>query len=190
VNGDGYADLLIGAPGAGGDIWKGQAYLYLGNGAGGRGVLARQMRSDGSGTQVQPWGLSHVMDTFQVRLTATDPMGRGRVKLQAQACPPGVPFGHAACLDHTSGAWTDVTATSPGVTLKETVSGLASGDLYRWRARVLYAPFHVTEAGITPPPNPAHGPWRRFLGQTFEADVRTGHHHDYLYLYLPLITRE
>ncbi len=32
----------------------------------------------------------------------------------------------------------------------------------------------MTEPGITPPPNPAHGPWRRFLGQAFEADIRTG----------------
>jgi hypothetical protein len=38
-------------------------------------------------------------------------------------------------------------------------AGLVSGGLYRWRARVLYAAFHVTEVGVTPPPNPAHGPW-------------------------------
>jgi hypothetical protein len=28
-------------------------------------------------------------------------------------------------------------------------------------------------AGSTPPPNPAHGPWRRFQAQAFEGDVRT-----------------
>jgi hypothetical protein len=53
------------------------------------------------------------------------------------------------------------------------VAGLKDGTLYRWRARVLYAPFTVTEAEITAPPNPAHGPWRRFLGQEMEADLRT-----------------
>jgi uncharacterized repeat protein (TIGR01451 family) len=37
----------------------------------------------------------------------------------------------------------------------------------------LYAPQTVTAAGITPPPHPAHGPWRRFLGQAMEADLRT-----------------
>jgi len=54
------------------------------------------------------------------------------------------------------------------------VSGLVASTLYRWRARVLYAPFSVVQPGITPPPNPAHGPWRRFQGQAFEADLRTG----------------
>jgi hypothetical protein len=69
--------------------------------------------------------------------------------------------------------WIDVTATLGGVLVSETVSGLTSDTLYRWRARVLYAPFGVTETGITPPPNPAHGPWRRVSAQAVEADVRT-----------------
>jgi hypothetical protein len=66
-----------------------------------------------------------------------------------------------------------VTATPGGVPLSTTVSGLTAETLYRWRARVLYAPFGVTETGITPPPNPAHGPWRRVSAQAVEADVRT-----------------
>jgi hypothetical protein len=65
-----------------------------------------------------------------------------------------------------------VTATPGGVLLSETLSDLAPDTLYRWRARVLYAPFGVTEFGITPPPNPAHGPWRRVSAQAREADLR------------------
>ena len=57
------------------------------------------------------------------------------------------------------------------MTLTETVPGL-HGDLHRWRARVLYAPYSVTQSGITAPPKPAHGPWRRLSGQAVEADVR------------------
>ena len=30
----------------------------------------------------------------------------------------------------------------------------------------------MTQAGITPAPNPQHGPWRRLSGQALEADVR------------------
>ncbi len=41
-----------------------------------------------------------------------------------------------------------------------------------WRARVLHARSSVTQTGITPPPNPAHGPWRRVSGQAVEADIR------------------
>jgi hypothetical protein len=36
----------------------------------------------------------------------------------------------------------------------------------------VYAPFSITEAGITEPPNPAHGPWRRLSAQANEADIR------------------
>jgi hypothetical protein len=30
----------------------------------------------------------------------------------------------------------------------------------------------VTQVGIKPPPNPAHGPWRRVSAQANEADIR------------------
>jgi DNA-binding transcriptional MocR family regulator len=52
-------------------------------------------------------------------MQATHPAGRGRVKLQVQACPSDVPFGHASCTSTLGSSWTDVTATSAGVTLTE-----------------------------------------------------------------------
>ena len=75
-------------------------------------------------------------------------------------------------LDKTSASWSDVTATAGGVALNEAVTGLTTDTLYRWRARVLHAPFTITAAGITPPPNSAHGPWRRVSAQADEADIR------------------
>jgi CSLREA domain-containing protein len=171
VDGDGYADAIIGGDGYGGD--QGRAYVYQGNGGGGRTVLARQARGDGGGTPVQAWGLSYAPDGFQVGMRATDPSGPGRVKLQVEVCPPGAAFGDGACTTHTGSAWTDVTAATGGVALTEGIARLNADTLYRWRARVLYAPYTVDQGGITPPPNPAHGPWRRWLGQAVEADVRT-----------------
>jgi hypothetical protein len=106
-------------------------------------------------------------------MAATHPMGRGRVKLEAEVCPPAAPFGDPSCSSQVSPSWIDVSPTPGGVLLSETISGLTGDSLYRWRARVLYAPLGVTEAGITPPPNPAHGPWRRVSAQAVEADVRT-----------------
>ncbi len=97
---------------------------------------------------------------------------RGRVKLEVEACPPGAPFGDVSCTTQVSASWNDVTATSGGVVLDEALTGLTANTLYRWRARVLHAPFTITEAGITPPPIPAHGPWRRLSGQANEADIR------------------
>jgi hypothetical protein len=172
VNGDGFSDVLAGATGTS------QVGLFHGNGkAGGnigRQVRVRQLRGDGSGTAVQPWGLSNDASAFQVRMDATHPGGRGRVKLQVEACSNGTPFGDQGCSTFTGPSWTDVGAVPIGVVLDQALSGLAQSTLYRWRARVLYAPFHVTEPNITPPPNPSHGPWRRLAAQSAEADIRIG----------------
>jgi hypothetical protein len=175
VNGDGYADVIVGATDFdAGEIDEGAAFVFLGNaGADGRMVLARQLRGVTGSIPVEPWGSSTVLDRFKLEMTATHPMGRGRVKLEVEICPPTAPFGDPSCSSQVSPSWIDVTATPGGVPLSTTVSGLTAETLYRWRARVLYAPFGVTETGITPPPNPAHGPWRRVSAQAVEADVRT-----------------
>ncbi|MBW2541023.1 MAG: FG-GAP repeat protein [Deltaproteobacteria bacterium] len=175
VNGDGFADVIVGATDYdAGEIDEGAAFVFLGNaGADGRTVLARQLRGVAGSIPVEPWGTSYVLDQFKLEMAATHPMGRGRVKLEAEICPPAAPFGDLSCSSQVSPNWIDATATPGGVILSETISGLTSDTLYRWRARVLYAPFGVTETGITPPPNPAHGPWRRASAQAVEADVRT-----------------
>jgi hypothetical protein len=358
VDGDGFGDVIVGADEYdAGETNEGAAFVYYGGGGTtGRSVLAQQLRGGGDTTSVEPWGVSHDADDFQVRMTATHPEGRGRVKLEVEACETGVAFGDVSCISHVSSTWTeyaptvflagsqvesggdttdnpDVTGgaggtlipytetgsftsgatfegdnlddgdigvgnpsdgtyaipddgfleldfgsaktvgsiavyngytnrddgvytllddasnaitgwsiatpsgssndtadsfwlvfdppvttssltlaftttdccgtasfreiqvmepTGPapppvapassswtagpqsGVELTETVPGLSDQTLYRWRARVLHAPFSVTEAGITAPPNPAHGPWRRLQGQVREADIATG----------------
>ena len=165
VNGDGYADVILGS--------NSEAFIFLGNDDGdGRPVVAQQRRDDGSGTSVEPWGSSESPDAFQVRMTATHPEGRGRVKLEVESCAPGVAFGDTSCTSQVSSSWTDVGASSSGVTLTETVPIPFGETLRRWRARVFYAPYSVTQSGITPPPNPGHGPWRRISAQSVEADIR------------------
>ena len=103
---------------------------------------------------------------------ATHPLGRGRVKLEVETCAAGLAFGDVACTRQTGASWIDVTATSGGVELAETIGGLAEGTLYRWRARVLHAAYSVTQNGTNAPPIPEHGPWRRVSGQAVEADIR------------------
>ena len=170
VNGDGYADVIIGSEWFTNDqVNEGHAYIYYGNSPG-RLVIARQEKSNQA--LIQPWGFSDSTDSFQVSMQASDPMGRGRVKLQVQVCPASVDFSSSDCQTHTSAEWMDVTTADNGILITESISGLDANQLYRWRARVLYAPQTVTEPGITPPPNPAHGPWRRFQGQSNEADLR------------------
>ena len=82
------------------DSDTGRAYVY--HGGGGRLVLARQMRGGGSSVPVQAWGRSAPTDGFDVQLNATSPAGRQQVKVQVEACPPGVPFGNGACVTQTS----------------------------------------------------------------------------------------
>jgi FG-GAP repeat/FG-GAP-like repeat len=176
INGDGYGDLLVGASlYAAGQSGEGAAFVFLGNRAGGRPVLARQFRA-GSSTPVAAWGGSLGIGGFDARMFAYHPAGGGRVKFEVEACPAGfnfgTSFGTSGCVTAISPGWADVTATS-GTTLSQTVSGLRAARLYHWRSRALYAPATVTKPGIIAPPKPAHGPWRRLSGQAVEADIRT-----------------
>jgi hypothetical protein len=168
VNGDGCADVVVGAYGHNSNT--GRATVYLGNGGRGRRVLVRQRRADGSGAPVQPWGLSHSPDSFQVRLYIAAPLGRSKAKVQVQACPPGVPFGHASCIEHTSATW----LTVPTRSVVQTIDGLNGDTLYRWRVRAVYdSPLYTCT------------PWRHYAGQALEADLRT----DPSEVYLPLVLR-
>ncbi len=172
VNGDGYADVVAGAPGYGATpAPEGAAFVFSGNGSG-RSALPQQLRGDASGVPVQPWGLSQAGDGFEVALTATPPAGRALARLEIEACAPGIPFGDAGCLQQLGPAWSAVPAGAQGLRLTQLVSGLPPEVRYRWRARVLYAPLSATQPGVTPPAKPAHGPWRRLQAQSVEADLR------------------
>lgn len=174
VNGDGYADVLIGAPlHDNGEANEGQVNVYFGNAAG-RSVRSQQRQGGASSALVSPWGYSQSNNSFRVSVNAISPVGRQRVKLQAEACPLGVPFGNVACTRSTQSTWTDVSASSGGTLLTHAISGLTNLAVYRWRARVLYAPFHVTAAGISAPANPTASPWRTLNAQAGIADIRIG----------------
>jgi FG-GAP repeat len=173
LDGDGFADVIVGAPALdSGQTDEGAAFLF--NGGGGlpaRLNLVRQQSGIPAAALVQPWGMSLASDRFRVSAKAIDAGGRQRVKLEVEHCPFGVPFGSGTCVKTTSPIWTDAGANPNGVTLTNEVTSVPTG-LRRWRARTLVAPFNVTQAGITAPPNPAHGPWRRFQSQLAEADLR------------------
>jgi hypothetical protein len=117
VNGDGYADVIVGAYRYDArQTNEGAVFVFLGNdNTNGRPVLAQQQRGDGSGLPVQPWGGISAANAFMVELTATHPEGRGRVKLQVEACPPAVPSGNASCTAQTGNTWVDVTASAVDV---------------------------------------------------------------------------
>ena len=158
VNGDGFADVIVGADAANSPI--GKAYLYLGSLGGNREAIIRQTRGDGSEISVQPWGSTYAADRFHASLQTVNPLGRGRARIQVQACPPSVSFGSSVCLDHISNDWADMHDGSG--TVGDMVSGLDESTLYRWRARATYdSPLMI------------HGPWRRLSAQALEADLRS-----------------
>jgi len=172
VNGDGFADVIVGAASYDNDQNnEGAAFIYFGT-ARGRLVLASQFRGDGT-SPVQPWGLSQQADGFVVALEATSPRGRERARLQLEACPNAASFGSPLCDLHAATTWTDLGTDPLGSTLALPATGLSLDRVYHWRARVQYADFGITAPGIVAPPNPAAGPWRRLQANADVADIRT-----------------
>ncbi len=172
ANGDGFADVLVGAVNYdNGHIDEGAAFVYFGT-ARGRLVQASQYRGDGT-SPVQPWGGSHQMDGFVVAAEVTSPRGRERARLQLEACPNGAPFASPLCSLFTATSWTDLGTSPLGSTLVVPATGLTADRVYHWRARAQYAALGITEPGIVSPPNPAVGPWRRLQANAQVADIRT-----------------
>jgi len=138
VNGDGYSDLIVGAPTYNyTQIDEGAAFVYLGNGGAGLPLRPRQMRSDGSAA-IAPLGRSDSANQVGLQVTGRTPLGRGAVALQWQIAPLGAPFTATTAISGTSMGWSDVLTT--GVVLSQTVGGLTGGTVYRWRVRLLYRP--------------------------------------------------
>ena len=168
VNGDGFADIIVGAPNSltSPVIVEGVALVL----PGGEGRLARpqQLRPDGSGVPIRAGMHSTVDGAFEVELVATSPRGRELAKLEVEVCAHGVPFGLGSCTIQTSTTWHDLGTT--GAVLSETFTGLTTGALYDWRARVLTIPYAADQPGTTP--TPRAGPWRRIQSVGAAGDVR------------------
>jgi uncharacterized repeat protein (TIGR01451 family) len=139
VNGDGYADVIIGAPRYTYPYNSnaGKVYVYQGNGGTGLALRPRQMRSDGS-VHIAPLGKSDSTSTVQLRLTGHMPLGREKVKLEWQVAPLGTPFTSTSVISGTSVGWTDT--LTAGAVITQNVSGLTPGMPYHWRIRLRYRP--------------------------------------------------
>jgi hypothetical protein len=171
VNGDGYADVIVGEPAY--NNWDGRASLYPGNGGYGVSVTPQQRRSD-DGASIAQLGRSDGYNSFRLAALGRSPFGRGRVKLEWEVKPLGVPFNGLGT--QRSAVWLD--SGTAGVALSELVTGLSGDTLYHWRVRLLYhpasTPFAQHSRWFTPPWNG----WQ-------EADLRTAEYP--LKVYLPLI---
>ena len=144
LDGDGFADLLVCAPGSGDaaapPVDEGECAVHLGNGGGALGSsplppTARAVQPSSS-TPLAPGGRSTSTTSFDVVVDARSPFGRGRVKVQVEVEPQGSAFDGLGL--QTSPTWTD--SGVAGVALQETVTGLTPETAHHWRARLLYDP--------------------------------------------------
>ncbi len=135
VNGDGYAELIVGAPNfdnVGFD--EGAAFVFYGNGDG-LAVRPQQWRADNS-RPVMLGGISDALDGFRVALAPFHPhAGCGRMRLQWQVRQVGTAFNNNV-PDGESASW--INSCSGGSQLNERISGLNEDTAYRWRVRLRY----------------------------------------------------
>ena len=136
VNGDGYADVSIGAPHHdGSQADEGRAVVYYGNDGDGLERTPRQARADGT-APIHLLGRSDSDGSFVVRALGRTPAGRGRVRLATEVKPLGTPF------DGTGVATSSTVDTGPSgasgsvASLVEPVGGLTKATFYRWRSRI------------------------------------------------------
>jgi hypothetical protein len=164
VDGDGYADVLIGVPGQNyGVSGQGAARLYTGFAYGVRTVAPQQRKIDDDvlwGYLIHKLGLSDSDSAFKVSAWGRGMLGRGEVKLEWEVKPVGVLFDGTGT--QRSPAWTD--STTGYVVLKDPVY-VGVGGAYHWRVR-------VRQRATTSP----YQLWGRWLAQPWggwnETDLR------------------
>ncbi len=171
VNGDGYADLVIGADQYNEALVnEGKVFVYYGNGRSGVPLALRQLNNT-----LQPVALlgRTDSDSFRVNLTVSTPFGRGKFKEEIEVKPLGVRFNGDRTLRRA--AW--ACPVLPASAIVE-AGDLRYGVPYHWRIRILYNP-------ATTPWMPASRwvtvPWNGWN----EQDLRTPGSS----IYLPLVFR-
>jgi hypothetical protein len=135
VNGDGFSDILVGAPGYENGEWnEGRVWFYYGNDSEGPHRIPRMARAD---DQAPIWlhGAAGSPESFRLKALGRNPAGRGKVRLQWEVKPFDVPF------DGTGLGLSPAFDTGPppdaAVSFNELVTGLEADNLYRWRMRVV-----------------------------------------------------
>jgi hypothetical protein len=149
ANGDGFADLVVGAPVFNeGQVGEGAAYLWYGGGTRFHRIpRPRQRRFDDSGPVAQH-GMAGSANAFRIDLFAYSPFGRGKVKLEWEQKPWTVPFDGTG-LQH-SADWVGIPLPAASTMLGAAVDA-PPGQRVHWRARVRYDPATT--------PLQAAGPW-------------------------------
>jgi hypothetical protein len=140
VNGDGYADVIVGAPNyqrSSELLDEGQAFLYYGNDGPGVSLAPRQVRAL-QGLVYGPiahLGASSFGRGFALMATMRTPFGRGAVMPELEVKSLGTSFDGNNTF--APGVYYNV---DPGTTRTATIWDLFPGASYHWRLRICYHP--------------------------------------------------
>jgi len=180
VNGDGYSDVIIGAP-LHDNIQtdEGRVFCYYGNGetGGGLSLKPQQRRSDNTAPLAQ-LALSDSPNLISLAALAHTPFGRGKARLQVEVKPLGTPFD--GIDTHISPNWTDTGVAGTILSLQTSPPLPVANPVNRWRARLLYSsattPYQQASRWLTPAWNAvSEGDFRLDqLTVSFQTDGTTG----------------
>ncbi|MBK7253027.1 MAG: FG-GAP repeat protein [Ignavibacteria bacterium] len=158
VNGDGYSEVIVGAPYFdNGQTDEGAAYVYYGgNNTGGLQATVRQYKY---GTSTVVSSGSYTGDAGKVRLQhfAKSPFGRSNGRVVYEIKENGIPFSGSIISNSTSYNSTPPAYTNLGLTgtnISQDMTGFNSDKVFKWRARVQYK--------MTSSPFQKYSPWRYY----------------------------
>jgi hypothetical protein len=138
VNGDGFSDVLVGIEAfSNGQAEEGRAVLFSGNDTQGIDRRVRQARTDDS-APIALLGSSNSSSAFGLKVLGRTAVGRGKVRLQFEVKPLGIPFdGTGLVTGPVVDTGVPVQNLGSAVLLTEVASGLTPDTPYRWRLRTL-----------------------------------------------------
>ncbi len=162
VNGDGYADVIVGAfEYDNSETNEGRAFVSYGNEGQGRVTHPRQLRTDVE-IPIAHLGRSDSGTGFRIRSNMPSIYGRTRLQTEHEVKPRGVLFDGSNTL---LGTVSD-TGSDGELDVIRTVSGLTADTQYHWRMRAKY--------DLTKTPFQRNGPWVHMPTNGWnEADLRT-----------------
>jgi FlgD Ig-like domain/FG-GAP repeat/FG-GAP-like repeat len=163
VNGDGFSDVVTGAYGFDWSFTdEGGAWVFLGNEGDGLDRVRGQLRTDGT-APIHHLGVSDSESEVLLSALARTPAGRGKVRLEVEMKPAGLPFNGTGLVRSAYGFTGAPAVGGSSVSILQDVSGLVSGTLYRWRVRIASdSPFFPRSPWL----------WLPYNGAT-EGDIRT-----------------
>ncbi|NTV46319.1 MAG: T9SS type A sorting domain-containing protein, partial [Chlorobiales bacterium] len=134
VNGDGFADAVVGAWGYDATYNEGAMYVFYGNAGGGLTVQPRQYRPDFS-RDIVPALKTRSINNVGLSVRGRSIQGRIPMKAQFEVKRLGTAF-NGSGLTETS--FTDTQGS--GVLHQTIVGGLSARAMYKWRSRLVYNP--------------------------------------------------